>query len=148
MTERPYCWLLLKHLRAMAVTDRDSWAPLAGDHELVPGDALDGLACSTGDAGVKQYRMLVVWQIGVVGQALMRCSVGVTFSTRQDMQVLAMQDVYRKGNVVRRCQPWPMWAEITRGCMQGSAVLGATRSMLCNMAHSELPPTAFGRTRA
>ena len=36
----------------MAVTHCEPDAPLAGDHDLIPGDALDGLACRAGDTGV------------------------------------------------------------------------------------------------
>ena len=80
------------HVQAMAETHCEPWAPLAGDHELVPGNALDSLACSAEDTGVSNTGYPCCGKLGCVGcagQRLLRCTV----STRQDMQVLAIQDV-------------------------------------------------------
>ena len=69
---------------ATAVTHCEPWAPFAGDHDLVPRNALDSLACSAGDTGVSDTECSSSGRLGCAagstGQGLMRCTVAVTSS--------------------------------------------------------------------
>ena len=119
------------HVRAMALTHCNSWAPFAGDHNLITGDALDSLACSVGDMGVSNTECscsssLVVQALIFAGQGLMRSSVTVTSKHKAGHAEC--------GQERQPCVALSAMATCAKGSMQGCAILVSSRLALGCMA--------------